>query len=453
MQIKQALKQINFKILFAIFLTLLIPTIYKIFRIFWLGSFPDDSQLNIASQLSWINLIYEVIQESLILPLYCVIGNCKDNRERSNRIKTSFLVIVIFYLVVMVFIIIFAKDLVNLLGQSNGLINETITYIRLETVAALFLTSWKFFIIVITIYSKQIYLYIILISQMSLSILFDTFLVSNLNFSAKLGANGIAITNIIVNLVIVGLALILLKQQDINFFERKKWSFKWTKIWFKQGLFSGVESFIRNLVFSLVIIRMVNLVNQQGNYWIANSFIWDWLLLPSLALSDLIKRDIGESGKKSIENNTCGYILIVIALISLWLISIPSWKPFIKYVLNAKDYNSIYNIVLIQTGFYITFLFNNCIFDSTFYGYGKTSYMLIQSICINIIYYGIVFTLFLLKLFVPNLLNIVLMFGIGMVLDFIPSLFLFIWLIKKEKIKIKFKNFEIINKNKKTLII
>ncbi|WP_050796828.1 MATE family efflux transporter [Malacoplasma iowae] len=249
MQIKQALKQINFKILFAIFLTLLIPTIYKIFRIFWLGSFPDDSQLNIASQLSWINLIYEVIQESLILPLYCVIGNCKDNRERSNRIKTSFLVIVIFYLVVMVFIIIFAKDLVNLLGQSNGLINETITYIRLETVAALFLTSWKFFIIVITIYSKQIYLYIILISQMSLSILFDTFLVSNLNFSAKLGANGIAITNIIVNLVIVGLALILLKQQDINFFERKKWSFKWTKIWFKQGLFSGVESFIRNLVF------------------------------------------------------------------------------------------------------------------------------------------------------------------------------------------------------------
>ena len=442
MQIKQALKQINFKILFAIFLTLLIPTIYKTVRIFWLGGFPDDSQLNIASQLSWINLTYEVVQEALILPLYCVLGNCKDNQERSNRVKTSFSIIMLFYLFFMIFIIIFAKELVNLLGQSNNLINETVTYIRLETVAALFLTSWKFFIIVITIYSKEFYLYIVLITQMLLSILFDTFLVSNLNVSVKLGANGIAITNIIVNLIIIALSLILLRTQGIRFFEKTKWSFKWTKIWFKKGMFSGLESLIRNLVFSLVVIRMVNLVNQQGNYWIANSFIWDWLLIPSLALSDLIKRDIGENGKSAIENNTFGYLLIVVFLISLWLVSIPSWELFIKHVLNAKDYNVIYNIVLIQTGFYITFLINNCIFDSTFYGYGKTNYMLIQSICINIIYYGIVFMLFLFNIFVPSLLNIVLMFGIGMTLDFIPSLILYLHLIQKEKIEIKFKNFK-----------
>lgn len=50
--------------------------------------------------------------------------------------------------------------------------------------------------------------------------------------------------------------------------------------------------------------------------------------------------------------------------------------------------------------------------------------------------------LFLFNIFVPSLLNIVLMFGIGMTLDFIPSLILYLHLIKKEKIKIKFKNFK-----------
>lgn len=50
--------------------------------------------------------------------------------------------------------------------------------------------------------------------------------------------------------------------------------------------------------------------------------------------------------------------------------------------------------------------------------------------------------LFLFNIFVPRLLNIVLMFGIGMTLDFIPSLILYLHLIQKEKIKIKFKKFK-----------
>lgn len=41
-------------------------------------------------------------------------------------------------------------------------------------------------------------------------------------------------------------------------------------------------------------------------------------------------------------------------------------------------------------------------------------------------------------MFVPTLLGIALMFGIGMALDFIPTLILYILLLKKENIKLDF---------------
>lgn len=65
--------------------------------------------------------------------------------------------------------------------------------------------------------------------------------------------------------------------------------------------------------------------------------------------------------------------------------------------------------------------------------------MLIQSLCIDGFYYGVMFILYLLRLFVPTLLGICLMFGIGMVLDFIPTIILYIHMLKKENINIDFK--------------
>ena len=64
--------------------------------------------------------------------------------------------------------------------------------------------------------------------------------------------------------------------------------------------------------------------------------------------------------------------------------------------------------------------------------------MLIQSMCIDGFYYGVMFVLYLTGVFVPTLLGICLMFGIGMALDFIPTLCLYLRMLKKEKIKIDF---------------
>jgi len=333
---------------------------------------------------------------------------------------------------------IFAYPLVVFMAQDGALVEATVSYIRLETIAALFSTLWRFMLIVLVISEKDIYMYIALSIQMALSILLDTFLISGLSFSANLGVNGIAIANMITNSLVLCFAVKVLYKEDIKLFRKEKLCFKWMKEWFKIGKFSGIESFLRNFAFMIMIIRMVNVVAEQGNYWVANNFIWGWLLLPGLALGDLVKREIGVN-ENNIRDKTFGYICLVSIFAIIWLATIPLWQPFLKNIMNVDNYQTFFYIVLIQTGFYITFLFNSCIFDSTFYGMGKTNYMLIQSICIDVFFYGIMFILYLTEIFVPTLLGISLMFGIGMTLDFIPTMILYRYLLKKKGIKIDFK--------------
>lgn len=361
MRIARALKSVNYRLWIAILATMLLPTVYQTIRIFFLGDMPSDSGINIASQLQWVNLFYEVIQEALILPLFFLLGKSIDDRkEFSNKVRTGLVVTGGIYLVVSIIIIACARPLIVFMQQDAAIIEQTVAYVRLETVAALFSTLWRFMSVVLVTLKRDKYMYLLLGVQMVLSVLLDTFLVSDLSVSAQLGVNGIAITNIIVNFIILVVSIVLLYREKINLFAKEKWYFAWLKEWFKVGKFSGFESLLRNFAFMMMVVRMVNIVAEQGNYWIANSFIWNWLLIPGLALADLVKKEIGEN-KDNIRTKTFGYMLLTGIFAGLWLLSIPLWKPFLQYVMNVAEYETVFKIVLIETGFYITFLFNSCI--------------------------------------------------------------------------------------------
>lgn len=76
------------------------------------------------------------------------------------------------------------------------------------------------------------------------------------------------------------------------------------------------------------------------------------------------------------------------------------------------------------------------VFDSIFYGLGKTNYMLFESVVTNTVYYGIAFTLYVTGIWVPTLTGIALLFGIGNAFDSVVSLAAYAFLLKKEKINI-----------------
>lgn len=434
-KLKQSLSNINYKLYFALLILGFAPTVYTTLRVFFLGSLPGEYSFSIAGQLSWVNLLYEIINESIILPLFYFIGKVtNDKKEFTNRVKTGMLMALGIYLILSFSIICFTKPLLSLMATDSSIIDASAAYIRIESVANIFLILTQFTLVTLISINKRKYLYILTFARLMLSIICDTFLVSSLPMSLNLGVNGIGYSNIIVNLVLLCLSLLLLTKEDVNVFKKIKLSFAWAKEFIKIGSISGIESFVRNIAYIVMISRMVNVVGEQGTYWVANNFIWSWLLLPVLQLGELIKQETA-TDKNNIPKNFLGYLGITAIISILWFICIPLWKPFMANVLQFTDVDKLFELVLTLVGFYVLYAFQN-VFDSIFYGLGKTHYMLFESVVTNTIYYGIAFILYLTGVWTPSLIGIALLFGIGNAFDSVVSLCAFAYLLKKEKINI-----------------
>ena len=434
-KIKLSLSTINYKLYFALLVLGLAPTVYTTMRVFLLGSLPGEYSFSIAGQLSWVNLLYEIINEAIILPLFYFIGKvATDKKEFTNRVKTGMLMSLGVYLILSVAIVCFTKPLLSLMATDVNIFDASATYIRIESIANIFLILTQFTLVALVTINKSKYLYILTLARLVLSLVCDTFLVSSLPISLTLGVNGIGYSNIVVNIVLLAVSLVLLSKENINIFDKAKLNFAWVKEFIKIGGISGLESLVRNIAYMAMISRMVNVVGEQGTYWVANNFIWGWLLLPVLQLGELIKQETA-TDKDNIRKNSLGYFGLTAIISVLWFISVPLWKPFMANVLQFNDVNKLFELVLVLVGFYVLYAFQN-VFDSVFYGLGKTNYMLFESVVTNTVYYGVAFILYLTGVWTPSLIGIALLFGIGNAFDSIVSLGAFAYLLKKEKINI-----------------
>ena len=428
-------KNINYKLFFALIVLGLTPTIYTTVRVFFLGQLPGEWSFSIAGQLSWINLLYEILNEAIILPLFYFIGKVKDDKEAlSNQVRTGMIISFGLYAFLCAAIIIFAEPMLKIMATDTSIIDASASYIRIESIANIFSILSQFTLVTLVTVNKSKYLYALTGVRLVLCLVSDTFLVSTLPISAKLGVNGIGYSNIIVNTILLVVSLTLLTKERVKVFDKRKLDFTWAKEFFKIGGISGIESLVRNVAYTVMIARMVNVVGEQGTYWVANNFIWGWLLLPVLQLGELIKMEVA-TDKENIRRNSLGYFQITAIISVLWFASIPIWKPFMTHVLGFTDVDKLFDLVLLLIGFYVLYAIQN-VFDSTFYGLGKTNYMLFESVVTNTIYYGVAFVLYVTDIWTPTLTGIALLFGVGNAFDSIVSLVAYTHLLKKQKINI-----------------
>ena len=434
-KIKTSFLNINHKLFISLLVMGLVPTIYTTLRVFWLGNLPGEWSYSIAGQLSWINLIYEVINEAIILPLFYFIGKViSDKKDLTNRMKTGLLITLGIYILLSILIMTCTDPLLKAMATDPSIIDASATYIRIEAVANIFGILSQFALVGLVTLGKDRLVYILTGVKLLLCVVLDLFLVSTLACSANLGVNGIGITNIIVNFIIFAATLFLLARNGVNVFNKEKMSFTWAKEFAKVGGISGLESFVRNLAYMVMIARMVNVVNEQGTYWVANNFIWGWMLLPITQLGELIKQETS-TNKDAVKNNTIGYFVITTITILAWCILIPAYKPFMQYVLNFGEVEKLFELIMVLFGFYVLYAIQN-VFDATFYGLGKTHYMLFESIVTNSIYYGIAFILYVTGVWQPTLIGIALLFGIGNAFDTVVSLAAYWFLLRKNGINI-----------------
>ena len=135
-RILNSVRRLQFSLYLVLIIKALLPTIYSTVRISLLGDLPSDSGVNIASQVVWLSLFFEVLQETLILPLYFTIGKTlSDPESTANKIKTGVMVIVVLFSVATIILYVTMPYLVTMMAQESELFDQTVSYIRWDVMS------------------------------------------------------------------------------------------------------------------------------------------------------------------------------------------------------------------------------------------------------------------------------------------------------------------------------
>ncbi len=289
----------------------MVPAIYQTIRTFLISTNTSASGIDVIGQMEWYDLIDETIKAFLIVPLYSILNKIfkRDKEKGPSFVFKSLLVVFALYFIFNVGIFIYGNSLISFMNPQENDISAISSYLKLETIAFMIGIIPSFFNVVFVVAEKPKNVYIFLGIKVVLGIIADFLLIPSM------GVNGIAISNMITNsvLAIAGFIVLYLEKLIRSGFFRMD-DKKEFQSWLKVGLFSGTQQLIDNIVYALMIGKMVNMVSEQGNYWVANNFIWGWLLIPVTALAEIIKTDCKEEDKKMIRSN---YYLISLFIFAL----------------------------------------------------------------------------------------------------------------------------------------
>ena len=397
----------------ALCLLALVPAIYQtvITKLITLNT--SAGSLDVVGQMEWFDLIDETICAFLIVPMYSVLSKAYKKENFNQVVFKLGIIIVGLYALFSIGTFFYGIHLVSYMNPNEIDINAAYRYLSLETVAFMIGIVFSYALVVFLVIDKSRYMYAFLVAKILLALLSDLALIPGM------GIDGIAVSNIIANGVMGTLAVVLLiviKQLKPGKYNKDDLSI--FKDWGRIGLFAGGQQFLDNIIYALMICRMVNAVSESGNYWVSNNFIWGWLLIPITCLAEIIRKDAGADGYKLKQLN---YYSIAIFSMILWFALIPSYQWFFGTVEGIENPGRIFEIVVKNLGFYVAYALSQ-IPDAIFVGMGKTKYNAINSLFCNIVYYGIWFILYQTKVVTMTMDMIIIMFGVGNVVHWCVSL-------------------------------
>ena len=405
----------NYRLWISLCALALIPAIYQTVKTSLISSVAQAGAFDIIGQMEWFDLINETLQAFLIIPLYSILNRIfKNHRETfaEATFKTGLFTFVL-YTLFSLGVLVYGSVLIQAMNPGEIDLSTASVYLRLETVAFMLGILVSFANVVFVVIGNDKNVYIFLGIRTVLSVIADFLLIP------YFGIYGVAVSNMITNtLLSVACAILLCKQGYIRLCLPGKADGELFREWGKIGALSGLQQFVDNFIYAVMVCKMVNMVAEQGNYWIANNFIWGWLLIPITALAEVIRADCKEGYKQLHMRN---YYLVAVAGAAIWAVTIPAWTPFFRYVQNLENAHEIFMITLKLMPFYVAYA-GCAIIDNVFVGLGKTGYTAVNSLIINLGYYGVFYILSRTNVINFDMNTIILMFGFGMVAHLAVSL-------------------------------
>ena len=213
----------------------LIPAVYQTIRTFLISTSSPDEAFHIIGQMEWFDLINETLQAFLIVPLYSVLNRIfsKQTDQFAGAVFKTGLLVFVLYAVFSTGVFLYGKTLIKAMNTDGIEITTVIRYLYLETAAFMIgiLVSFVNVVFVVTEKHKNVYLFLIIRTLLSLIVDFQLI--------PRLHIYGVAVSNIVVNTVLVLTSISLLYHQKYFKFCRFRTSdFVLFKEWCSIGTFS-----------------------------------------------------------------------------------------------------------------------------------------------------------------------------------------------------------------------
>ena len=423
--IKRLLGQWDWGLFLLIFLYMALPRFYRSYSIYLIGNaIPDTNALATVAQWQFIELLLEVVQETFVLAIFFFVGRGIQRSEGPGPpIRTALTSILLFSFVLAAVLFIMSDNFVAIIGTPESIQVTTSQFLKIKAATIpLFLLSMASIVIVETVNRKR-YILMIAILQVIYQFVFDSLFYGGYTFSLNLGVLGVAWSEIVSGSCLFITTLFLLRhiifdkvKSLLSFFTLKDW-----RIYLRVGGWSGLDSLVRNVAYFFMIVRLLNLLGGSsiGGYYLAMHIIWSFLLVPILALSESTKVLIANHSEDIYRVRQIWYSALVIGgiIVLIWLVLLPFWGDFAGF-LNSNndivDYSEKAMVILIVP---YVLLALNLVTDSIFYGVGKTQYQAYQAIITNGSVYIIAFILYLTGIWSPSFTSILILFGIGILVD------------------------------------
>ena len=281
----------------TIFIHQSIPSIYNSYSTYLIGnSTPDENSLSVVSQWQFIQLIVEIFQESIVLPIFFLVGSKlkSGDSELINKRVVSSIWIVLLALTPLILILCFqAKNFVDFINTPKEIISLTIVYLKIKVCSLFFSIANLALITIIESLRNKCLLIKLLILKMFLVIIIDSLFFGGYDYSLGLGIKGVAWSGLAVE-GLMFFAIITHLQYNMNF-DIFSSPFCITKKEIKLfGTISSgivVESSVKNIAYFTMIIALINSlgVKQIGGYYLSIHLFWSLLLVPVISLSDTLK--------------------------------------------------------------------------------------------------------------------------------------------------------------------
>lgn len=383
----------DFRLYISLILYSLLPSIYLLIRMQIIPV--KEVDINVMRQLEWFDLINKILVTTLTVPLYFLLKPEQSKNQNWSVFLVSFIVYALFIAIVVVLIGGIAKFMRS---------QHAMQYLFMQALSMLTGFVGIFMVMIFTLNSDDQLIRWLLIIRLFLQVLADSVLIYTFR---DIGA---VYAEIAVNILVGMIAMFLAASR--GYLNGTKINKAFFKSWGKIGVFAGVRIFLENYIYVVMVCKMVNAVSQSNNYLVANNVILGWLFVPVICLVEVIK-------KNNLQNltfkNCWKYI---IAILSLWLITMPMWKKLIFGSMAEDD--EMMKIVIPLIPFFVAYMVL-AVIDGWFISKGKTVYNAINSLIVCL-YYGIVYSLFKKGMFIADMRFIINMFGFGMVVHMLVSI-------------------------------